>query len=219
MKCREHPPLDDWIPRLIEAGGDDVEIVYGAGNFGANDGRLFDRLARIDEASVSYGVIRGLTEEELRLALMLAIFRWRSLEDGFNSQRALAQYVFKAMDLTGQEVAGEVDAESRQGVEKQLKARGLIVLEIAEKPTSKGVLERTKDRFRRTPPPADPRAARERSSKTYVVKAVCPLAGTIRTLEVDAESKQAVSVDLQMEGLYVLGEIVEKLGLEENSSE
>jgi type IV pilus assembly protein PilC len=49
----------------------------------------------------------------------------------------MATYVFKAMDLTGGKATGEVEAESKQVVSTQLKARGLIVLEIADKHSSK----------------------------------------------------------------------------------
>ena len=46
-------------------------------------------------------------------------------------------FVFKAMDLTGRQATGEVEAESKQHVSDQLKSRGLIVLDIADKRTSK----------------------------------------------------------------------------------
>src|ERR671916_1253362 len=48
-------------------------------------------------------------------------------------------YVFKAMDLTGRQAKGELDAESKQHVADQLKQRGLIVLDIADKRTSKEI--------------------------------------------------------------------------------
>ena len=46
-------------------------------------------------------------------------------------------YVFKAMDLAGVPAKGEVEAVSKQDVADQLKARGLIVLDIAGKYRSK----------------------------------------------------------------------------------
>jgi type IV pilus assembly protein PilC len=49
----------------------------------------------------------------------------------------MSTYVFKAMDLTGAKATGEVEAESKQIVSDQLKQRGLIVLEIADKHASK----------------------------------------------------------------------------------
>ncbi|HWJ43981.1 MAG TPA: type II secretion system F family protein, partial [Gaiellaceae bacterium] len=60
----------------------------------------------------------------------------------------MATYVFKAMDLTGAKATGEVDAESKQVVSDQLKSRGLIVLDVADKRASKEIrlpfLERIK---------------------------------------------------------------------------
>jgi type IV pilus assembly protein PilC len=49
----------------------------------------------------------------------------------------MATYVFKAMDLTGSKAGGEVEAESKQAVSDQLKQRGLIVLDIADKHASR----------------------------------------------------------------------------------
>ena len=45
----------------------------------------------------------------------------------------MSTYVFKAIDLAGKQAKGEVDAESKQSVADQLKQKGLIVLDIAEK--------------------------------------------------------------------------------------
>jgi type IV pilus assembly protein PilC len=60
----------------------------------------------------------------------------------------MATYVFKAMDLTGAKATGEVDAENKQVVSEQLKQRGLIVLDISDKHSSKEIrlsfLERIK---------------------------------------------------------------------------
>ncbi len=49
----------------------------------------------------------------------------------------MSTFVFKAIDLTGQQAKGEVEAESKQSVSDQLKSRGLIVLDIAAKRQSK----------------------------------------------------------------------------------
>ena len=49
----------------------------------------------------------------------------------------MATYVFKAMDLTGAKATGEVEADSKQVVSDQLKSRGLIVLDIKDKHSSK----------------------------------------------------------------------------------
>jgi type IV pilus assembly protein PilC len=51
----------------------------------------------------------------------------------------VATFVFKAMDLAGAKAGGEVEAESKQAVSDQLKARGLIVLDIADKSPSKEI--------------------------------------------------------------------------------
>ena len=51
----------------------------------------------------------------------------------------MSTYVFKAMDLAGAKAKGEVDAESKQAVSDQLKSRGLIVLDIADKHTSREI--------------------------------------------------------------------------------
>jgi type IV pilus assembly protein PilC len=50
-----------------------------------------------------------------------------------------ATYVFKAIDLVGVRSKGELDADSKQAVNDQLKSRGLIVLDIAEKRSSKEI--------------------------------------------------------------------------------
>jgi type IV pilus assembly protein PilC len=48
----------------------------------------------------------------------------------------MATYTFKAMDLAGVKARGELEADSKQAVSDQLKQRGLIVLEIADKHAS-----------------------------------------------------------------------------------
>jgi type IV pilus assembly protein PilC len=44
----------------------------------------------------------------------------------------VATYVFKALDLAGAQTRGEIEADSKQAVSSQLRAKGLIVLEIDE---------------------------------------------------------------------------------------
>ena len=51
----------------------------------------------------------------------------------------MSTYVFKAIDLAGGKARGEVEAESKQAVSDQLKQRGLIVLNIADKHSSKNI--------------------------------------------------------------------------------
>jgi type IV pilus assembly protein PilC len=49
----------------------------------------------------------------------------------------MATYVFKAIDLAGGAARGEVEADSKQSVADQLKARGLVVVDISAKHRSK----------------------------------------------------------------------------------
>jgi type IV pilus assembly protein PilC len=51
----------------------------------------------------------------------------------------MSTYVFKALDLAGVKARGEVEADSKQAVSDQLKQRGLIVLDIADKHSSKNI--------------------------------------------------------------------------------
>jgi type IV pilus assembly protein PilC len=51
----------------------------------------------------------------------------------------MSTYVFKAIDLSGGKARGEVEADSKQAVSDQLKQRGLIVLDIADKHASREI--------------------------------------------------------------------------------
>jgi type IV pilus assembly protein PilC len=51
----------------------------------------------------------------------------------------MSTYVFKAIDLAGVKARGELEADSKQAVSDQLKQRGLIVLDIADKSGSKNI--------------------------------------------------------------------------------
>ncbi|HMD58082.1 MAG TPA: type II secretion system F family protein, partial [Solirubrobacteraceae bacterium] len=51
----------------------------------------------------------------------------------------MSTYVFKAIDLTGAKARGEVEADSKQAVADQLKQRGLVVLDIADKHGSREI--------------------------------------------------------------------------------
>jgi type IV pilus assembly protein PilC len=51
----------------------------------------------------------------------------------------MSTYVFKAVDTAGIKAKGEVDADSKQAVSDQLKSRGLIVLDIADKHSSREI--------------------------------------------------------------------------------
>src|SRR3954454_5575434 len=49
------------------------------------------------------------------------------------SEQTLSTFTFKALDLSGVSTRGEVDAENKQHVASQLRAKGLIVVDIEEK--------------------------------------------------------------------------------------
>lgn len=49
----------------------------------------------------------------------------------------MATYVFRAIDVAGASAKGEVEAASKQAVADQLKARGLVVVDISDKHSSK----------------------------------------------------------------------------------
>jgi type IV pilus assembly protein PilC len=51
----------------------------------------------------------------------------------------VSTYTFKAMDVAGAPMRGQVDAESKQAVSDQLRSRGLVILEIAEKHSSREI--------------------------------------------------------------------------------
>ena len=51
----------------------------------------------------------------------------------------MSTYVFKAIDLAGAKARGEVEADSKQAVSDQLKQRGLIVLDISDKHSSREI--------------------------------------------------------------------------------
>ncbi|MEA2389959.1 MAG: type pilus assembly protein PilC [Solirubrobacteraceae bacterium] len=61
----------------------------------------------------------------------------------------MSTFTFKAMDLAGMPARGEVDADSKQAVADQLKVRGLIVIDIKDKHSSR---ELNLDLFSRVKP-------------------------------------------------------------------
>lgn len=60
----------------------------------------------------------------------------------------MSTFAFKAIDLAGRQTAGEVEADSKQVVADQLKARGLVVLDIADKSGSKEIKLPWSDRIK-----------------------------------------------------------------------
>src|ERR1700678_1621224 len=51
----------------------------------------------------------------------------------------MSTYVFKTIELAGVKAKGEVEADSKQAVSDQLKSRGLVVLDIADKHASREI--------------------------------------------------------------------------------
>jgi type IV pilus assembly protein PilC len=51
----------------------------------------------------------------------------------------MSTYVFRAVDLAGGKARGEIEADSKQAVADQLKARGLVVLDVIDKHKSKEI--------------------------------------------------------------------------------
>lgn len=51
----------------------------------------------------------------------------------------MSTYVFKAIDLAGVKASGEIEADSKQAVSDQLRARGLVVLDIGDKYASREI--------------------------------------------------------------------------------
>jgi len=51
----------------------------------------------------------------------------------------MGTYVFKAIDLSGGKAKGEVEADSKQAVADQLKQRGLVVVDISDKHSSREI--------------------------------------------------------------------------------
>ena len=106
----------------------------GAGD--ADDGRLAGgaRARRQDHPEArrgSLGHARGAQAPARR-------WTWRR-HRGLRGTGAMSTYVFKAMDLAGAKAKGEVEAESKQAVSDQLRSRGLIVLDIADKHASREI--------------------------------------------------------------------------------
>ena len=92
-------------------------------------------------------------------------------------------YVFKAMDLAGIPARGEVDAVSQQDVADQLKQRGLIVVDIATKYSSREL----NIEFRQRVKPAELAIATRQLST--MVTAGMPILRALQVLEHQTKSK------------------------------
>src|SRR5215210_4867938 len=100
----------------------------------------------------------------------------------------MAAYVFKAMDVTGAKATGEVEADSQQAVADQLKARGLIVLDIAAKRGSKELSLSFMEKIK-----ADDLTIMTRQLSTMVSSGMTILRA-LYVLEAQTESKPLVEV-------------------------
>src|SRR5919205_3333351 len=60
----------------------------------------------------------------------------------------MSTFAFKAIDITGRQSQGTVDADTKQAVADQLKQRGLIVLDISDKTGSKEIKLPWSDRIK-----------------------------------------------------------------------
>ena len=89
-------------------------------------------LVRAGKITQKLAEARSSTPEELRR--LLGGSRWPQPR-----RSAMSTYVFKAIDLAGGKARGEVEADSKQAVSDQLKQRGLIVLDIADKHSSREI--------------------------------------------------------------------------------
>src|SRR3982074_2072573 len=95
----------------------------------------------------------------------------------------MATYVFKAMDVAGIPANGEVEAVSKQDVADQLKGRGLVVIDVANKYRSRelnvALLERVK---------ANDLAIATRQLATMVSSGM-PILRALHVLETQTKSK------------------------------
>jgi type IV pilus assembly protein PilC len=96
----------------------------------------------------------------------------------------MATYVFKAMDLAGVPAQGQVDANSKQDVADQLKERGLVVIDIANKYRSR---ELNVELFARVK--ANDLAIATRQLATMVSSGM-PILRSLSVLEAQTDSKK-----------------------------
>ena len=95
----------------------------------------------------------------------------------------MATYTFKAMDAAGVRAQGEVEADSREAVAQQLRARGLIVLNVANKYRSQEINIRLMERVK-----AKDLAVASRQLATMVTSGMSILRA-LTVLEVQTQSK------------------------------
>jgi type IV pilus assembly protein PilC len=120
----------------------------------------------------------------------------------------MSTYVFTVADLAGVKSSGEVEAESKQALASQLKSRGLIVLDIADKRSSQEINLAFMQRVK-----ANDLAAFARQLATLITSGVSILRSLV-VLEDQTESKYLkqciVTVRKDVEGGLSLGDAMEK---------
>jgi type IV pilus assembly protein PilC len=120
----------------------------------------------------------------------------------------MSTYVFKVADLAGVKSSGEVEAESKQALASQLKSRGLIVLDIADKRSSSEINLSFMQRVK-----ANDLAAFARQLATLITSGVSILR-SLYVLEDQTENKflreVIIAVRKDVEGGAGLGDAMEK---------
>ena len=120
----------------------------------------------------------------------------------------MGTYVFKVADLAGVKSSGEVEAESKQALASQLKSRGLIVLDIADKRSSQELNFSFMQRVK-----ANDLAAFARQLATLITSGVSILR-SLYVLEDQTEDKflkdTIVAVRKDVEGGASLGDAMER---------
>jgi type IV pilus assembly protein PilC len=120
----------------------------------------------------------------------------------------MGTYVFTVADLAGVKSSGEVEAESKQALASQLKSRGLIVLDIADKRSSQEISLSFMQRVK-----AQELAAFARQLATLITSGVSILR-SLYVLEDQTEGKflkeTIIAVRKDVEGGAALGDAMEK---------
>ncbi len=100
----------------------------------------------------------------------------------------MSTFAFRALDVSGRESRGEVEADSKQHVADQLKARGLIVVDVADKAGSKEIRLPGADKVK-----ADALTVMTRQMATMVSSGMTILRA-LYVLEAQTESKPLAEV-------------------------
>jgi type IV pilus assembly protein PilC len=108
----------------------------------------------------------------------------------------LSTFTFKALDLSGVSTRGEVEAETKQAVASQLRAKGLIVIDIVEKKSS-GDVGDMMARFKRVKPQELTVASRQLST---MISSGMSLLRALYVLEEQAENDKLKEALTQVRG-------------------